>query len=82
MRVQVMPANIATVHSVLVSGCRVHIFTVPIIATDTPLLLQDESGKRSIHTMRWGLVPSYTKMEAKPGMNRYQYALTESLCLF
>ena len=26
---------------------------------------------------RWGLVPSYTKMEAKPGMNRYQYALTE-----
>lgn len=30
-----------------------------------------------IRMAAWGLVPSYTKMEAKPGMNRYQYALTE-----
>ena len=32
------------------------------------MLLQDDSGTRAIHTMRWGLVPAFTKKEAKPGI--------------
>ena len=38
------------------------------VGTDAPVLMQDGGGKRSIHTMRWGLVPAFTKKEAKPGI--------------